>query len=223
MLRAVATGDQVDRPATAVAGHGGRHAGGLSRCQGLVRIWVRVRERAGVRAWVRLDADYWQGGARLPRRFWERDDGIHGGYSFLDDPNLILMYPSQGLGQDAGLVTLYYPASRDSLRITGLDPEVRIQAGLRDLEFLHPGVRQDLRLAVSVAWSRIPWSAGCAGAWTAKARQRDLPRLAAGDRRVLFAGEHVSHIPAWMEGSVQSAHAALEVLQQQWRSQAEAV
>ena len=132
------------------------------------------------------------------------------------------MYPSQGLGQGGGLVTLYYPASRDSLRVTGLDPEARVQAGLRDLEYLHPGVRQDLRSAVSVAWSRIPWSAGCAGAWTDKARQRDLPRLAAGDRRVLFAGEHISHIPAWMEGSVQSAHAALDVLQQQWRSQPEA-
>ena len=195
-------------------------------------------------------------GLDFRRRFWERDDGIYGGYSFMDDPNLILMYPSQGLGQEGGdyrspweqaqaqdqnlgsgaghrpatgqdlgggLVTLYYPASRDSLRVTGLDPEARIQAGLRDLEYLHPGVRQDLRSAVSVPWSRIPWSAGCAGAWTDKARKQDLPRLAAGDRRVLFAGEHISHIPAWMEGSVQSAHAALDVLRQQWQSQPEAV
>jgi len=203
------------------------------------------------------------------RRFWERDDGIYGGYSFIDDPNLILMYPSQGLGQggeslaDAdkaqaaardpdpsrgfppdqggpaqglggdhqpapgrypagGLVTLYYPASRDSLRITGLAPEARTQAALRDIEYLHPGARQELRSALSVPWARIPWSAGCAGVWRDKARKRDLPRLATGDRRVLFAGEHISHIPAWMEGAVQSAHAALDILQQQWRSQAEA-
>ena len=207
-------------------------------------------------------------GLDFQRRFWELDDGIYGGYSFMDDPNLILMYPSQGLGRgggqarhspelptgvqgigkgdgdfrqgpgghalgpggsppsvagedSGGLVTLYYPASRDSLRLTGLDPEARIQAGLKDLEYLHPGVRQELRSAISVAWSRIPWSAGCAGVWTDKARKQDLPRLAAGDRRVLFAGEHISHTPAWMEGSVQSAHAALDVLQQQWRSQPE--
>ena len=54
--------------------------------------------------------------------------------------------------------------------------------------------------AISIVWSRIPWSAGCFGAWTDHARARDLPRIAAGDRRVLFAGEHVSQIPAWMEG-----------------------
>lgn len=173
-------------------------------------------------------------GLGFRRRFWERDDGIYGGYSFLDDPNLILMYPSQGLGQGGdpevapgrdsagGLVTLYYPPSRDSLRMTGLAPEARTQAALRDLEYLHPGARQDLRAALSVPWSRIPWSAGCAGIWTDKARKQDLPRLATGDRRVLFAGEHISHIPAWMEGSVQSAHAALDVLQHQWRDQPEA-
>ena len=207
-------------------------------------------------------------GLDFQRRFWELDDGIYGGYSFMDDPNLILMYPSQGLGRgggqaldsgealtgalaigtgeggsqgpgghavglggsppsvagqaSGGLVTLYYPASRDSLRLTGLDPAARIQAGLKDLEYLHPGVRQDLRSAISVAWSRIPWSAGCAGVWTDKARKQDLPRLAAGDRRVLFAGEHISYTPAWMEGSVQSAHAALDVLQRQWWSQPEA-
>ena len=205
-------------------------------------------------------------GLDFRRRFWERDDGIYGGYSFIDDPNLILMYPSQGLGQpdqalgDAGetqavardpdpsrgfpldqgpttqgqggdqqpapgrkpaggLVTLYYPASRDSLSITGLAPAARTQAALRDLEYLHPGTRQYLRSTLSVPWARIPWSAGCAGVWTDKARKQDLPRLAVGDRRVLFAGEHISHIPAWMEGSVQSAHAALDVLQHQWRNQ----
>ncbi|WP_295608344.1 FAD-dependent oxidoreductase, partial [uncultured Lamprocystis sp.] len=72
--------------------------------------------------------------------------------------------------------------------------------------------------AVSVAWPRIPFSAGCFGAWTDNARARDLPRVAAGDRRVIFAGEHVSQIPAWMEGAVQSAHAGLKLLQQQWEA-----
>jgi len=160
-------------------------------------------------------------GLDFRRRFWELDDGIYGGYSFIDDPNLVLMYPSQGLGQGGGLVTLYYPASRDSLRLTALAPEARTEAALADLAYLHPGARQDLRSAISVPWARIPWSAGCAGVWTARAREKDLPRLAAGDRRVLFAGEHISHLPAWMEGSVQSAQAALRIFQEQWRTQPE--
>jgi len=43
--------------------------------------------------------------------------------------------------------------------------------------------------------------------------------VAGGNRRVIFAGEHVSQIPGWMEGAVQSAHAGLELLQQQWAVQ----
>lgn len=155
-------------------------------------------------------------GLDFRRRFWELDDGIHGGYSFMDDPALALMYPSQGLGQADGLLTAYYPSSRDSLRMTGLSPDARIRAALNDVEQFHPGAGAALRSAVSVAWARIPWSAGCASLWTPSGWKNDLPRLAEGDRRVLFAGEHVSHIPAWMEGAIQSAFSALNRLQRRW-------
>ena len=43
--------------------------------------------------------------AAWARRLWKLHDGIYGGYSFIDDPNLILMYPSQGLGQGGGLAS----------------------------------------------------------------------------------------------------------------------
>jgi monoamine oxidase len=155
------------------------------------------------------------------RRFWELDEGIYGGYSYLDDPALFVIYPSQGLGGGGGLVTNYYYHAREILRLTAMAPEERARAALADLEQLHPGAGADLAAAVSVAWARIPWSAGCFGAWTENARARDLPRIAAGDRRVVFAGEHVSQIPAWMEGAVQSAHAAIGLIRQRWQDQPE--
>ena len=150
------------------------------------------------------------------RRFWELDDGIQGGYSLSDQPALYLVYPSHGAGGAGGLITNYYYGTRDSLRLSALPPEERARQALGDLEALHPGVSADLVSAISVSWERTPGSAGCFGTWTDKARSRDLPRVAAGDRRVLFAGEHISQIPAWMEGSVQSAHAALRLLQERW-------
>jgi monoamine oxidase len=153
------------------------------------------------------------------RRFWELDDGIHGGYSFIDDPALYVVYPSHGLGSAGGLITNYYYGARDALRLSALSPEERARLALADLEMLHPGVRADLTSALSVSWSRVPWSAGCFGAWTDTARATELPHVAAGDRRVLFAGEHISQIPAWMEGAIQSAHAALGQLRERWATQ----
>ncbi|WP_295579039.1 FAD-dependent oxidoreductase [uncultured Lamprocystis sp.] len=151
------------------------------------------------------------------RRFWEQDEQIFGGYSYVDDPELFIAYPSARLGTATGVLTNYYGV-RGALALAGLKPQERHQAALADVQSLHPDAAAALDSAVSVAWPRIPFSAGCFGAWTDNARARDLPRVAAGDRRVIFAGEHVSQIPAWMEGAVQSAHAGLKLLQQQWEA-----
>ena len=157
-------------------------------------------------------------GLAFRRRFWEEDDRIFGGYSYIDDPNMALIYPSAGLGSATGILTNYYLGARDCLRMGGLAPDERRRRALADVELIHPEAEADFESAVSVVWSRMPWSAGCAGAWTPDSRARDLPRVAAGDRRVMFAGEHVSHIPAWMEGAVVSAHAGLRLLRDTWKN-----
>lgn len=154
-------------------------------------------------------------GLACRRRFWEQEDGIYGGYSFVDDPELFVAYPSSDLGSSRGVLTHYY-IERTALRLGGLPPEARHQAALADLELLHPGAAAEVESLVSVVWPRIPYSAGCYGEWTDRARRQDLPRIAGGDRRVVFAGEHMSHIPAWMEGAVQSAYAGLLLLQRRW-------
>jgi monoamine oxidase len=154
-------------------------------------------------------------GLAFRRRFWEQDERVFGGYSYLDDPDVMIIYPSAGLNAATGVITHYYSV-RDSLPLTAMTPAERARRALQDLEYLHPKAGADLASAVSVAWARIPFSAGCFGNWSDNARARDLPRIAAGDRRVIFAGEHISAIPAWMEGAVQSAHAGLGWLARQW-------
>jgi monoamine oxidase len=154
-------------------------------------------------------------GLAFRRRFWEQDERVYGGYSYLDDPDLMVIYPSAGLGSATGVITHYYGV-RDSLPLAAMTPAERTRRALADLEYLHPGAGADFASAVSVAWALIPFSAGCFGNWPDNARARDLPRVAAGDRRIVFAGEHISAVPAWMEGAVQSAHAGLGLLARQW-------
>lgn len=158
-------------------------------------------------------------GLACGRRFWEQEDRIYGGYSYLDDPELFVAYPSSGLGSSRGVLTNYY-MERPALWLSGLPPAERHRLALAHVERLHPGAGGAVEHIVSVAWSRIPYSAGCYGEWTARARRDALPRIAAGDRRVIFAGEHVSALPAWIEGAVQSAHAGVALLQQRWESPA---
>jgi monoamine oxidase len=77
---------------------------------------------------------------------------------------------------------------------------------------IHPQYRQEYECGVAVAWHRVPWSLGCAGGWTEEGRAAHYDNMCAVDGRIVLAGEHVSRIPTWQEGSVLSALDAIERL-----------
>ncbi len=88
----------------------------------------------------------------------------------------------------------------------------RAEVSRRVIERMHPGRGQELRNPISVSWSRTPFSEGIAVAWNPEQRATDYALLCKGDRRVYFAGEHMSYINAWQEGAVLSAHEAIELI-----------
>ena len=65
-----------------------------------------------------------------------------------------------------------------------------------------------------MGWHRVPWTLGCAGAWTDETRARHYKNLCAIDGRIVLAGEHASYIPAWQEGAVLSSLDAIGRLHQ---------
>ena len=58
---------------------------------------------------------------------------------------------------------------------------------------------------IAVAWHRMPFTLGCAGDWTEKARAEHYDNLCQIDGRIVLAGEHASYIPAWQEGAILSS------------------
>ena len=84
-------------------------------------------------------------------------------------------------------------------------PEERIKDALEYGSKIHPQYKQEFECGVAVAWHRVPWTLGCAGAWTEEARAQHYDNLCALDGRIVLAGEHASRIPAWQEGAVTSA------------------
>jgi monoamine oxidase len=86
-------------------------------------------------------------------------------------------------------------------------------AGLarRDRGMLFPGRASLLERGITVAWNHMPWNLA---PWT----KWDTPynevyrRLDQPEGRVYLAGEHLSHISGWQEGSAQSVHRVLKLI-----------
>lgn len=153
-------------------------------------------------------------GLEFNRRFWEEDDGIYGGCSYTDLPVQTLSYPSNGYQSDGPAVMLgaYAFENTNSYRWSSLAPAERIRLALEYGSQLHPQYRKEFRSGVTVAWHRMPWVNGCFGAWTESMREKHYKALAQIDGRLVLAGEHVSYIPAWQEGSVLSSLDAISRL-----------
>jgi monoamine oxidase len=144
------------------------------------------------------------------RRFWELDDQIYGGISWTNRDITQIWYPSTGLHRPQGiLVGAYIWTDEIGAAFAALSPAERIAAAIESGERIHPGYADHLEKAVSVAWSKIPYSGGAWAEWSGEARKDSYPLLLEPDGPFYFAGEHMSHVTGWQEGAVLSAHYAI--------------
>jgi len=67
----------------------------------------------------------------------------------------------------------------------------------------------------------MPFTLGCAGNWTDKARAEHYDNLCQIDGRIALAGEHASYLGGWQEGAVTSALDAIGRLHQRAVAQGE--
>jgi monoamine oxidase len=146
-------------------------------------------------------------------RFWERDDSIYGGISFLDGPVNLVWYPSARLFSEKGVVIAGYGIENGTSMET-MDFRAYLDASRQAVEYLHPGRSGELAKPVCVRWARIPYNLG---SWV----HVDEPRMYPGYERaiqmddpIFLAGDHMSHIVGWQEGAALSAHRAVSLLTQ---------
>ena len=123
--------------------------------------------------------------------------------TYTNQPNAIIGYPmwdyfSKGKGVLLGAYTFGEPAFIAAAK----SPEERIKDALEYGAKIHPQYKEEFECGVAVAWHRVPWTLGCAGAWTEEGRAEHYDNLCALDGRIVLAGEHASRIPAWQEGAV---------------------
>jgi monoamine oxidase len=155
-------------------------------------------------------------GLQFKRRFWEEDEAIYGGISYTDLPIRQIAYPSADYNRKGKGVLLgaYTFGGANSYEFTAMAPAERVNQAVEFGTQIHPQYKQEFETGISVAWQRVPFTLGCAGDWTEETRKAHYDNLCQIDGRIVLAGEHTSHLPAWMEGAILSSLEAISRLHQ---------
>lgn len=155
------------------------------------------------------------------RRFWEEDDHIYGGLAWTQAENEVVWYPSGGFNSAKGVIVGAYAAGfagpESAQRFSDRPADERFAISAAAIERMHPGRGKELTKPLTVGWAQCPWAKGVAVFWEdiPGGRGADYKLLCSPEDRVVFAGEHLSYLPAWQEGAAQSAQSAITLLQAQ--------
>jgi monoamine oxidase len=151
-------------------------------------------------------------------RFWETDANIYGGLSFLvGDPINVIWYPSNDLSSERGIIVAGYGGDNDPAFAKLPDLAAKFAASRAAIGKLHPGHEGKLEKPIYVSWGRIPynegsWVAGSGGNPRTAYYQSAYRTIIAPDLPFIMAGDHTSHLIAWQEGAVLSAHRAAKLV-----------
>jgi len=154
-------------------------------------------------------------------RFWE-DDGVYGGLAWTDKLNENVIYPSNNFHSPRGILVGAYVAgwthddTPDAFVKLPIAEQIRISAS--SIEALHPGKSALLEKPLAVNWGQVPYSEGVGALWgggpgDTERRTGAYLELLKPEGPIVFAGEHLSYIGLWQEGSALSAHDALKLVQ----------
>jgi monoamine oxidase len=146
-------------------------------------------------------------GLQFKRRFWEEDEAIYGGISYTDLPIRQIAYPNTGFNRAGRGVLLgaYLFDGPNAYEFTSMPPAERVRRAVEFGAGIHPQYHAEFENGIAVAWHRMPFTLGCAGNWTEKARAEHYDNLCQIDGRIVLAGEHASYLPAWQEGAILSS------------------
>ncbi len=149
------------------------------------------------------------------RRFWEDDEQIYGGISWTTQDITQIWYPSSPIHAPNGILLGAYVWSHDiGEKFARLAPAERVRLAIAQGEKLHPRYGAEVSRGVAVSWAKVPFSAGAWCEWSAEAKRDAYPVLLEPDGPLFLAGEHLSNLPGWQEGSILSAYDAVKAIAQ---------
>jgi monoamine oxidase len=152
-------------------------------------------------------------------RFWETDNHIYGGISWVKGPTSMVWYPSDRFFSAKGILLGAYTARDDVDELAAMPLAEQFALSRQMIDALHPGRGKDVTKPMGIAWSKIPYTYGIAARWPSENDPR-YELLNTPDGPFYFAGEHLSHVGAWQEGAILSARRAIGLIDGQRRAKA---
>jgi monoamine oxidase len=149
-------------------------------------------------------------------RFWEKENRIYGGISFLKNTVDLVWYPTDKLFSPTGVLVAGFNSERDD--VTGKPTPfgalpntlAKLEASRAAVETLHPGRGAQLTKPIYINWSKTPYSLGCFANNHLASSDAAYAQLDKPQGRTFFAGDYLSHLVGWQEGAVLSAHHAIQ-------------
>ena len=146
------------------------------------------------------------------RRFWEEDDGIHGGGSVTDLAIRNLYYPDHGHETGRGVLLASYTWSEDAQRWGSLPEHERIEQAIENVAAIHPQITECVEVGSSKMWHDDPHAGGAFALFDPGQQTLLHDHIRAPEGRIHFAGEHTSLMHAWIQGALESGlRAAWEI------------
>jgi monoamine oxidase len=151
-------------------------------------------------------------GLQFKRRFWEEDDQIFGGNSTTDLDISQVIYPSSGYLSKKGMIVGYYQIGAEAGVTGARSHSERETIALTQGAVIHPQYPQEFETSFSVSWHRVPWTRGGWASWSADGRKTTYAAMVKGDRRMYFAGDHMTYLIGWMNGALESGRSVASAI-----------
>jgi monoamine oxidase len=144
---------------------------------------------------------------QVRRRYWE-DEGLNGfGTS---DKDFEVWHPTFGKPGTRGILQAYN-YEKYANHLDQLSESERLEQTIRDMDEVHPKLRQNLETVVIKSWATDPWQRGAYPFYTV-GQIKWYADICKPEGGVWFAGDHASGLPGWIEGAITSGlKAAQEV------------
>lgn len=144
-------------------------------------------------------------------RFWESEQHIYGGISWVAGPTNLVWYPSDRFFSKTGILLGAYATRNEVGALAAKSLQEQFEMSRAMIEALHPGHGKDLKKPMGIAWSKVPYSLGIAARYPID-HDDAYNLLGQADGPFHFAGEHLSHVGAWQEGAILSARRAIAAI-----------